>query len=169
MATGTLIKRKPSKQTEVWEFEDFFRKKWMFKDEAWLAEHIKMLKEIGPVGYLKGHGADDNTMWIDTFKIKGQLATTFPQSPEFIEKVTDYCLEHYNKTKPYAHFDWELSNMIIDNDNITLLDWDNCAIYPEGQIIDKMDADFKKAFADKFDSEQFRKRIASETKTLPKK
>ena len=39
--------------------------------------------------------------------------------------------------------------MIIKDDEINLIDWDNCGIYPEPQILHKMQLDLKSAFGDK--------------------
>lgn len=169
MATGKLIKQKPSEQTEVWEYENYFRKKWLYKDTQWLENHIKMLADIGPTGYVIDHGFDDNTMWIDTKKIKGQLADTFAQTDEFVSRITKFCLDHYKETKPYAHFDWKLNNMIVDNDEITLVDWDNCAVIQEGQVIDKMESDLKKSFGVKFDTKKFRDSVSAKNKEASKK
>ena len=147
MGTKKLIKQKAETQSEVWELGDVFRKKWLYKDEEWLTEHYQMLTGLCSVGYLKGIGFGDGEMWLDTYKIQGKLANTFEYTPEFIEKIFNFCLEHYyTKTKPYAHFDWDLSNMIINGDDISLVDWDNCRIYPEGQVFDKMESDLKKPF-----------------------
>ena len=89
-------------------------------------------------------------MWIDTNKIEGELASTFEHTPDFVKRIENFCLNHYfTKTKPYAHGDWVLSNMIIRDDEISLIDWDNCGIYPEPQILHKMQLDLKSAFGDK--------------------
>lgn len=141
----------PADQREVWEFDELYRKKWLYKDGDWLKQHYEMLQGLCADGYLKGIGFGDNQMWLDTNKIQGKPANTYEHTPQFIEKIQKFCLDHYyNKTKPYAHFDWDLSNIIIDGDKITLIDWDNCRIYPEGQVLDKMEADLKKGFGEKY-------------------
>ena len=151
MGTEKLIKQKPEQQSEVWEFDDRFRKKWLYKDKQWLTDHYKMLESLCEDGYLKGFGFDENHMWLDTTKLKGQLASTCEQTPEFMEKIHKFCIEHYySKTKPYAHFDWDLRNMVVEGDKITLIDWDHCREYSEGQVLDKMDADLKKGFGEKY-------------------
>ena len=150
METKKLIKQKASQQTEVWEFETHFRKKWLYKDEAWLEKHYKMLQDVCGDGYVKDWGSNDNEMWLDTKKLPGKLASTFEHTQEFITKIHNFCLDHYTKTKPYAHFDWDLNNIIVNGDNINLVDWDQCGIYQEGQILDKITADLRKAFGDKY-------------------
>tara|TARA_A100001391_G_scaffold189738_1_gene161412 strand:- start:4051 stop:5037 length:987 start_codon:yes stop_codon:yes gene_type:complete len=150
MATGKLIKQNPKERNEVWEFEDFFRKKWLYNNESWLSTHYKLLEQNCPTGYLKGWGSNENEMWLDTNRIKGAPATSFEYTPEFVAKIHNFCIEHYKKTKPYAHFDYELSNIIVQDDKITLVDWDNYGIYPEGQILDKIESDLKKGFGEKY-------------------
>ena len=46
------------------------------------------------------------------------------------------------------HGDWTLSNMIINKDKITMVDWDNLGIYPIDQVYKKMTADLKSAFGE---------------------
>ena len=70
MATGKLIKQNPKERNEVWEFEDFFRKKWLYNNESWLSTHYKLLEQNCPTGYLKGWGSNENEMWLDTNRIK---------------------------------------------------------------------------------------------------
>ena len=60
MGTEKLIKQKPEQQSEVWEFDDRFRKKWLYKDKQWLTDHYKMLERLCEDGYLKGFGFDEN-------------------------------------------------------------------------------------------------------------
>ena len=166
MGTEKLIKQKSETRTEVWELEDRFRKKWLYKNEQWLTEHYKMLESLCDDGYLKGFGFDENHMWLDTNKLKGQLASTCEYTPEFIEKIHKFCLEHYySKTKPHAHFDWDLSNMIVEGDNITLVDWDHCREYPEGQVLDKMESDLKKGFGEKYNIKPYDYRYVADKKS----
>ena len=71
-----LIKENKQKRRQVWEYDDYFRKQWLFNDERWLKEHYEILKKIAPDEYLKGWGTSNNTMWIDTNKVEGELAST---------------------------------------------------------------------------------------------
>ena len=90
-----LIKENKQKRRQVWEFDDYFRKKWLFNDERWLIEHYEILQNIAPDGYLKGWGTNDDTMWIDTNKIEGELASTFEHTPDFVKRIENFCLNHY--------------------------------------------------------------------------
>ena len=165
MGTAKLIKQKPEEQSEVWEFDDLFRKKWLYKDEAWLREHYNMLKGLCPDGYLKGIGFSDDHMWLDTNKLQGQYANECEHTPEFVKKIHKFCLEHYyTKTKPYAHFDWDLKNIIINGDDVILVDWDSCRIYQEGQVLDKMESDLKKGFGEKYNIKALEYRYVEEKK-----
>ena len=165
MGTGKLIKSKPSQKSEVWEFDGWFRKKWFFKDEDWLDGHDKKLSKVCPEGYLMGWGCSNNQMWLDTKKIEGQLASAYEHTPEFVSKITNFCFTQYQKTKPYAHFDWDLNNIIINGNDIHLVDWDNFDEYPEGQILDKMESDLKKAFGDQYKPEYLKECKVIENKT----
>ena len=49
------------------------------------------------------------------------------------------------------HYDWVLSNILIDGDNMYLVDWDNVAIKKPVEIHDKLEADLRSAFGEKFD------------------
>lgn len=149
MAPAKLIKSNPKNKSEVWEFDNHFRKKWLYKDEPWLEKHYQMLKDTCGDVYVKNFGFTETEMWLDTNKLPGKLATTFDFTPEFIERISRFCLEQYKKTKPFAHFDWDLNNIIISDNNISLVDWDNYGMYSEGQVLDKMKADLKKSFGDK--------------------
>ena len=149
MAPAKLIKSNPESKSEVWEFDNHFRKKWLYKDEPWLEKHYEMLKDTCGDVYVKNFGFNETEMWLDTNKLPGKLATTFDFTPEFIERISRFCLEQYKKTKPFAHFDWDLNNIIISDNNISLVDWDNYGMYSEGQVLDKMKADLKKSFGDK--------------------
>ena len=46
MGTEKLIKQKSETRTEVWELEDRFRKKWLYKNEQWLTEHYNARKSM---------------------------------------------------------------------------------------------------------------------------
>ena len=85
-----LIKENKQKRRQVWEFDDYFRKKWLFNDERWLKEHYEILQNIAPDGYLKGWGTSNDTMWIDTNKIEGELASTFEHTPEFVKRIENF-------------------------------------------------------------------------------
>ena len=52
---------------------------------------------------------------------------------------------------PYAHYDWVLSNILLDGDNTYLVDWDNVGIYSPQEIQTKMESDLRSAFGEKYD------------------
>jgi RIO-like serine/threonine protein kinase len=78
-------------------------------------------------------------------------ANTFPHTKEFIDKIYNFCINNINTTSPYAHGDWVLSNILIDDDDIHIIDWDNVGIYSPTEILEKLHSDLKSAFGDKFD------------------
>jgi tRNA A-37 threonylcarbamoyl transferase component Bud32 len=46
------------------------------------------------------------------------------------------------------HGDWTLSNIIINGDTMTMVDWDNLGSYPVDQVYKKLQSDLKSAFGD---------------------
>ncbi len=145
-----LIKSTPEKKRSVFELEDCFRKVWEYKDVALLEKHVSIMKGIWPE-YVLRYGWTDNTMWLDIKKVQGIEASKLEHTDEFMKKVYNFCLENIKKTAPYAHYDWVLSNIIVDGDNMFLVDWDNVGIYTYEDIHKKLISDLKSAFGEKFD------------------
>ena len=48
------------------------------------------------------------------------------------------------ETAPYFHNDWALHNILIDGDNLQLIDWDTCGIYPEQEVKKGFEKQIKK-------------------------
>jgi aminoglycoside phosphotransferase len=145
-----LIKSTPERNRQVFELDDCYRKVWGFKDLKVLEKHVDIMKYLWP-DYIQRYGWTDDTMWIDVKKITGVSASNYEHTDEFVKKIYNFCLDNIKKTTPYAHYDWVLSNIIIDGDQISLIDWDNVGIYTEEEIFKKLHADLKSAFGDKFD------------------
>jgi tRNA A-37 threonylcarbamoyl transferase component Bud32 len=80
--------------------------------------------------------------------VPGKLASEFPHTPEFVKRIHAFCLGQIDKTKPWYHGDWTLSNMIINGDTITMIDWDNLGQYPEEEAYAKLNNDLKSAFGE---------------------
>lgn len=145
-----LVKHTPDKHRSVYELEDCYRKVWHVKDREILEKHVSIMNDLMP-GYVLNYGYTRDEMWLDVKKIEGTTANTFEHTPEFVERIYKFCLDNIEQTYPYAHYDWVLSNMIINNNNIQLIDWDNVGIYSKEEIMKKLHADLKSAFGDKFD------------------
>ena len=145
-----LIKENKEIGRKVFELEDRFRKEWSPVEEARLEEHIIILNEVME-GWVIDWGSNDTSMFIEYHKVPGTPASKFAHTPQFIKKIYDFCLYTIKETSPYAHYDWVLSNILIDGENMYMIDWDNVGLYNEKQIIDKLHADLTSAFGDKFD------------------
>lgn len=145
-----LIKENKKKQRKVYKLKDRYRKEWSYCDRPWLLEHVNLLEKVFP-NFVLAYGEDGNSMFIETKLISGVAASTLDHTPDFIHAIYKFCLENINETAPYAHGDWVLSNIIINNNKMTMVDWDNLNLYPRPTIIKKLHEDLQSAFGDKFD------------------
>jgi RIO-like serine/threonine protein kinase len=136
-----LVRMNKEKGRSVFYNNDHYVKIWDNISPEWIIEHVQLLKDIVP-GYVIDHGIN----WIAFKEISGVPASTFNHSVEFVQRIQQFCLDNIKQTYPYAHGDWTLSNMIIDNSTITMIDWDNVGIYPEEEVYNKMNSDLKSAF-----------------------
>ena len=145
-----LIKENTEWGRKVFELEDRFRKEWTVIDRERLEEHIIILDEVME-GWVIDWGVDDEKMFIEYHKVPGTPASEFAHTPQFIKKIYDFFKFTINETSPYAHYDWVLSNIMIDGDKMYMVDWDNVGLYNEEQIMTKLHSDLTSAFGDKFD------------------
>lgn len=136
-----LIRHNKEKQRSVYFCDTYYRKVWSNIDPAWIKNHVDLLNEVVP-GFVLRFGND----WIDYRIIKGIPASELPQTQELLEKIYKFCLEQNEKTKPFYHGDWTLSNIIVDGDTMTMIDWDNLGRYREEEVLNKLHADLKSAF-----------------------
>ena len=150
-----LIKENKEKKRAVYKLADRYRKVWYVNPDSapfaeTLAEHLELLDQFVP-GYVLDYGYTTESIYVDYKKIPGTLASKFPHTEDFIKKIYNFCLDNINKTSPYAHGDWVLSNMLIDGDNITLIDWDNLGVYDAKDVLEKLNTDLRSSFGPKFD------------------
>lgn len=138
-----LVRQNIEKGRSVFFNGDHYVKVWTDITPQWISEHVRLLKDLLP-GYVLDHGGN----WISYRIIPGVPASTFPQTPEFFAKIKNFCLENIKQTYPYVHGDWSLSNIIIDNDDINLCDWDNVGIYPAEEVNEKLEYDLRNAFGE---------------------
>jgi hypothetical protein len=140
-----LVRQNTEKGRSVFFDGTHYIKIWKEITPGWIPQHVGLLNEILP-GYVADYG--DN--WISYNAIPGVLANTFPHTPEFIEKIKNFCLENIKQTAPYVHGDWTLSNILIDGESIRMCDWDNIGKYPMIDVYKKMNSDLKSAFGEKY-------------------
>ncbi len=145
-----LVKENKEKGRAVYKLADRYRKVWYDIDTKALQEHLKILDTVMP-GWVIDYGFEEDYMWIEYHIVPGIPANTFEHTPEFIKRIYEFCIDSVKQTRPYVHYDWVLSNIMIDGDNIYLVDWDNVGLYKEKEIMDKMYSDLRSAFGEKFD------------------
>lgn len=146
-----LIKENKSKFREVWFDGEFYYKKWNFSDINWLKAHTALLNKYA-TGLVDSYSATDSSMILKMNIIEGKLASKFEHTQDFFNKIYSACINNLDKTSPYAHGDWVLTNMIITPDaNVVFIDWDNINLFPRKCAIIKMHMDLQSAFGIKFE------------------
>jgi RIO-like serine/threonine protein kinase len=140
-----LIRENKEKQRRTYFCEDRYKKVWDSTSPDWISEHVELLKKHVP-----GYVLDFGTNWIDYTIIPGVPASTLSHSPEFINRVYQFCLDSIVETSPYVHGDWTLSNILVDGDTLRLCDWDNLGIYPMDEVKSKLISDLTSAFGTAF-------------------
>lgn len=145
-----LIKENIEKKRKVYKLEDRYRKVWEGVHQDMMEEHVAVLNVVME-GWVIDCGVTTETTWIDYHIVPGVPANTFEHTPEFIKKIYDFCVDSIKQTSPYVHYDWVLSNILIDGDNMYLVDWDNIGIRNPLEIHDKLESDLRSAFGEKFD------------------
>ena len=140
-----LIRENKEKQRRTYFCEDRYKKVWDNTTPDWISNHVKLLNTHVP-----GYVLDFGTNWIDYAIIPGVPASTLFHSPEFINKVYQFCLDSIVETSPYVHGDWSLSNILVDGDNLRLCDWDNLGVYPMDEVKAKLISDLTNAFGTAF-------------------
>lgn len=141
-----LIKENIEKRRKVYKDNDRYVKVWEDVSPKWIFKHVNILRDVAPE-LLDTFGSN----WISYNEVEGVVANTIPHTDEFIRDIYKFCLESIEKSKPYVHGDWVLSNIIVKPDNtFQLIDWDNCDVYPEDDYMDKLHKDLHSAFGDRF-------------------
>jgi RIO-like serine/threonine protein kinase len=146
-----LIKSTPERRREVWLLDDCYRKIWKYSKTDLLTRHITLLKIAAP-GYVLRHGYDKNSMWVDYKIIEGVSANTLYLSDELIEKIYRFVLKHFDQTAPFYHGDWQLSNIIVNDDDFTMVDWDNINTDFRDDMLIKLHFDLRESIGSRFDS-----------------
>jgi RIO-like serine/threonine protein kinase len=138
-----LIRENKEKQRSVFLDGDRYIKAWGNRPTIWINEHVQLL-QIHVPGFVLEHGEN----WISYKVIPGIPASEFPHTPEFVKRIHEFCINQINETRPWFHGDWTLSNMIVDGDTITMVDWDNLGQYSEEEMQTKLNSDLTSAFGE---------------------
>lgn len=150
-----LIKRNIKKGREVYKINNGYLKRYACNGRyglSWLENHIQDLNIVNP-GYVLDYGSEKDHVWIKVKALPGKPAGEFERTDEFIKSVIEFCKRNYKETYPYAHFDWAISNILIDNNQMYLCDWDNLSkYYSEQEVQDKMYNNLYKPFGEKINA-----------------
>jgi RIO-like serine/threonine protein kinase len=140
-----LIRDNKEKQRSVYYCGNCYHKVWNSKPAHWVKDHVDLLNKVVP-----GHVLDFGDNWIDYAVIPGTLVSQLPHTMELMQQVYNFCLENIEQTYPYAHGDWALSNMLIENNAIRMCDWDNLGIYTQEEVYAKLHQDLLDSFGSSF-------------------
>lgn len=144
-----LIKKNNEKARDVYHFGDRILKRWFKKDSNWVYFH-KVKLDFAYPNYVLEYGNTGEYCWMTFRLLPGVPASTFEHTPEFIDKILEFVYNLNNTTHPYVHGDWVLSNILINDNNYYICDWDNIGIYSEYDINNKIYSDLHSAFGDRF-------------------
>ena len=145
-----LIKENKEKKRAVFYDGQFYYKIWNFVDTNWFNNHVNLLEKYSP-DLVADFFISENSMTLKMHEIKGKLGNEFAPTLEFIDMIYKACIRNMNLTSPYMHGDWVLSNMIIDDNKVKFIDWDNLRIMSEDDAIAKLHSDLKSAFVNDFE------------------
>jgi RIO-like serine/threonine protein kinase len=145
-----LIKFTEERKREVWLLDDRYRKIWRYVKSDLLKRHVDLLNLVFP-GYILNNGIDENSMWVDYKIIEGVSANAIELTDENIERIYRFCINNLESTAPFYHGDWQLSNMIVNGDDITLIDWDNINTDTRDDMMIKMHFDLRESIGQRFD------------------
>jgi hypothetical protein len=145
----TLIKRNREKHRAVYDGGSFIRKVWEEPVLDKIREMVARLDKVVP-GYVLSIGHFEPCVYMNVRKLEGTPASEFPHTDEFIKLIHTFCLNNIKQTWPYSHYDWALSNIIINGDTLAMCDWDNIAEYPHEAVIKKLDEDLESAFGERY-------------------
>jgi len=86
---------------------------------------------------------EDEWFYIDVKRVPGVMAYSLPKTPELAQRVYDFCIDNINKWAPIYHGDWNLDNIIVDGDKMTLIDFDYINTNTRQENIEKLDRKMK--------------------------
>lgn len=132
----------------VYKLNDIYRKEWKNIDIFSLSKWVNRMHKVFP-GYVLDYGLTENCMFIDMKNIKGIPADQIIHDQNFIKEIITFCIDNIQQTKPFAHMDWSMSNIIVNDDHKQMVDWDALKRYPYSLIEHKLNEDLNLAFGDK--------------------
>ena len=128
---GYVIYQENTKHNrKIIRLEDRYRKIWYGDNPQEklgtknLNEHVRLLNKFMP-GYILDYGLSDKVMVIDYKILPGKRLGDIGYDDEQKQNIYDYCSSHIVSTWPYAYFEWNPWNILIDGDSLYLIDWDN--------------------------------------------
>tara|TARA_B100000989_G_C19444634_1_gene428907 strand:+ start:200 stop:856 length:657 start_codon:yes stop_codon:yes gene_type:complete len=142
-----------------------YRKEWTkgyrTRHIGWLRYHTRWLNEVKPGYLLSSHHVNNELMWCEYKEIPGidvkkllrdKKFTRNLNMTDFVAMYRKFCLKNINDTRPYAHMDWQVDNILINGDwkdinNWDMVDWDNLGYYPPREVLEKMEQDIEESFA----------------------
>lgn len=140
-----LVKENTIKQRKVYYTGHSYIKVWDNKSTQWVKEHVRILDIVVP-NYVISSGYN----YIEYKVVEGKTANTFEHTDKFIDNIYKFCIGQIEDTLPFVHGDWVLSNIVINDNNITMIDWDNVGIYPKVEAYDKLYSDLYSQFGERF-------------------
>jgi len=149
MGNLTLIKHVPEKCRKVYDGGTFIRKVWSNHSLLSVASLAQRINSVFP-NYIIDIGESSEGVFMDLTKLNGVLVSTLVQTDDLVKQVYKFCIDNMQHTLPYYHYDWALSNMIINNGKITLCDWDNLNLYTKSEAMQKLNDDLISAFGERY-------------------
>lgn len=143
-----LIKENNIKKRKVYKGNRIYKKVWLFCDSEWIQNLVALLDRLLP-GYVVDYGFDENKMYMTVNEIRGNPVNTYEHTDKFIKEIVNFCKENIEKTQPYAHMDWVLSNIIDTGEGYELVDWDNLQMVSLEEARKKLRHDLLSAFGEK--------------------
>jgi hypothetical protein len=100
------------------------RKKWTYTK---LLDTIELVQQVDPT-YILDHGEDNDVIWAKMRLIKGETGFNREWDDKFVKTIVNFIINHYETFYPIYHGDPSLSNILISNDILHYIDYDDIAI-----------------------------------------
>ena len=97
-----LMKENFEKKRKVYKLEDRYRKVWEGVNVEMQEEHIAILNEVME-GWVIDYGVTKDTTWIDYHIVPGTPANTFAHTPQFVQRIYDFCIDSIQQTLSLIH------------------------------------------------------------------
>ena len=120
-------------------------------NDEFYRSHIKIMKKYYR-GVLVDHKKDDSSMQFTYIKIKGVNSKTVVNNNEMLTKLYYFVLKELNRTWPYYHSDWAVSNILYNEvtDKFYLIDWTTIEKgASKAECLSKINRDLREGFGEK--------------------